>query len=246
MHFGDPLFSLKHAERHRDYLLNTPNAYTILCGDLCNTAIKSSKSDVYKEINTPDDQWRWIANFFQPVADKGKILGMVTGNHERRIPTESGIDISRLIADKLHVPYRPEGMLIKISFGDGNNRMRGSPYSYFIYFTHGYSGARTASAKAIKAERVANFIHADCVILSHDHTSNAAPIVYLLPDNRTHLNANGWTTGKIKAIRKLLVKSNAYIKFGGYGESLGFSPVDLETPIIYLSGTGKPHIRALI
>jgi hypothetical protein len=37
-----------------------------------------------------------------------------------------------------------------------------------------------------------------------------------------------------------MVKSNAYIKYGGYGEMKGFSPTDLLSPIIILSGHGKP------
>ena len=86
---------------------------------------------------------------------------MTTGNHEARIYRETGIDITKDIAKALGVPYRPEGMLHKLSFGDFNNRVKGKPFVFWGYISHGYGGARTKSAKAIKVERMASWIHAD-------------------------------------------------------------------------------------
>lgn len=83
--------------------------------------------------------------------------------------------------------------------------------------------------------------------MSHDHTVNVAPDVYLVPDNRNHQDKDsGFITGSITAKRKMLIKSNAYMKWGGYGEIGGFSPVDLETPEIILSGERKTRVRVLV
>jgi hypothetical protein len=178
---------------------------------------------------------------------KHKILGAVAGNHENRIMNEAGIDITKDIAKALGIPYRAEGMLVKISFGSGNSGNGDRPYTYYGYFTHGYGGARTSSAKAIKVERTSNNIHADFYCMSHDHLANGAPSVYMMPDNRATLDKDtGFTTGRMVAHRKILVKSNAYVKWGGYSESGGFSPSDLETPIIMFAGEGKPKVRVLI
>ncbi len=178
-------------------------------------------------------------------------MGMTTGNHENRVYQETGIDISQDLACALGIPYRPEGMLLKVSFGDDNNRTSGRPYVYWGYFTHGYGGARTKSAKTVKVERLSSWIDADWYVMSHDHVVNVAPDVYLQADPRTHKETlwKGKTTereidvGHVSAHRKMLIKSNAYIKWGGYSEMGGFPPVDLETPIIKLSGEGKPRIR---
>jgi hypothetical protein len=175
---------------------------------------------------------------------KGKILGMTTGNHEDRVARVAGVDISKDIAKALGIPYRPDGMLIKVSFGLGNNRDASKPYVYWGYFTHGYGGARTTGAKNAKLERTSTYIHADFYVMSHDHVVNAAPAVYLLPDNRTHVDQEtGFTVGKVVAHRKMLIKSNAYIKFGGYGERGGFAPVDLEAPIIKLFADGHKRVK---
>lgn len=245
VHYGNHLFSLHHFQRHIQYIKDTPNAFTFLCGDLCESSIRTSKGDIFKQVGSPQNQRDWIID--QLLIIKHKILGAVTGNHENRIYNEAGFDPTRDIAAALNIPYRAEGMLVKISFGSGNERHDEKPYTYFGYFTHGYGGARTTSAKAVKVERTSTYIHADFYCMSHDHVANGAPANYLMPDNRTKTDeTTGFTTGKIVARRKILVKSNAYVKWGGYSEMGGFSPTDLETPIIMFAGEGKPKVRVLI
>lgn len=239
LHYGNPLCSLKHFNRTLKFVQNNDDVYVVLTGDLCESAIIGSKGDVYHQTVTPEMQRDDVIEFLTPIKDK--ILGMVTGNHEQRIKE---IDISKDIAKALNVPYRPEGMLLKISFGDNNNGTKGKPYTYWGYFSHGYGGARTKSAKAVKVERVATWIHADFYILSHDHVVNIAPDVYLLPDNRGTLDTKtSFTTGKVVAKRKMLIKTNAYLKWGNYSEIGGFPPTDLDPVVIILSGKGKPRVN---
>jgi len=245
VHYGNPLFSKHHFLRHIQFLTDTKNAYTVLNGDLCESSLRTSKGEIFRQVGSPQDQRDWIIEKLYPI--KHKILGMTTGNHELRIWNEVGIDISKDIAKALGIPYRPEGLLLKISFGSGNESHEDRPYTYWLYMTHGYGGARTAAAKAVKVERASTWIDADCYVMSHDHVVNAAPAVYLKPDPRTHLDeATGFQIGKVTANRKMLVKSNAYIKWGGYAEMGGFPPVDLETPLIKFKGEGKPRVKVEI
>ncbi len=244
VHYGNHLFSVKHFERTIEYIKSKDNCVTFLNGDLCECAVRTSKGDIYQQKVSPQKQRDDMIDLLKPL--KGKILGCVTGNHESRIFNDTSIDISKDIAAALEVPYRPEGMLFKVMFGDKNKGVEGKPYTYWGYFTHGYGGARTSGAKNIKVERTSTYIHADFYVMSHDHVANASPVVYLMPDPRVSENDDGHLTGTIRAVRKILVKSNSYVKWGGYSEIGGFSPSDLTTPIIYLSGTGKPEVRALI
>ena len=161
-------------------------------------------------------------------------------NHEARI---EDVDISGDIAKALGAYYRPEGVMVKISFGSGNSRHPEKPYVYWGYFTHGYGGARTKSAKAVKAERLSAWLHADFYVMSHDHVVNIAPDIYLLPDPRTHINKDGFKVGWVKAHRKMLIKAGAFLKWGGYAERGGFPPSDLTNPVIKLDGEGKKRIR---
>lgn len=240
IHYKNPLFSLKHLRRYLDMLEEKEN-YGVLNGDLIEAVTKASKGDIYTQTLTPQKQASWIEKQLEPYT--GKWLGMTMGNHEKRVYDTVGHDYCLDIAQKLNIPYRPEGLMLKISFGDNNKSTQGRPYTYWLYMTHGYGGARTKSAKAVKAERLANWIDADVYIQSHDHVVNIAPDVYLVPDPRTHMNEDGWLVGKVRAKRKMLVKSGAFLKWGGYSEMGGFPPVDLEMPIITLYGEGKPRVK---
>lgn len=242
VHFGNQFFSPKHFQRTVDVIKENPRIYTVLNGDLCDAVIKDSLGDIYHQVHTPQDQRDWIIAQLLPI--RSKILGMTTGNHEERIARRVGVDISKDIAEALNIPYRPDGLLLKISLGQGNSRHPDKPYIYWGYFTHGYGGARTKGAKNAKVERTAAYIHADFYVMSHDHDVNVTPAVYLLPDNRTHTDPDtGFIVGRVVAHRKMLIKSNAYMKWGGYGERGGFAPVDLEAPIIKLFANGMKRVR---
>lgn len=244
-HRGHPLFSLHHFNEHLKVIREQHDVYTVLNGDLCESAIRSSKGNVFKQIGTPQDQRDWVIEKFYPM--RHKVLGVTMGNHELRIYNDTGIDICKDIAAALGAPYRPEGMLLRIAFGSGNSYHEDAPYVYFVYFTHGYGGARTKSSKAVKVERLATYIHADVYLMSHDHVVNVAPDIYLIPDKRTHYDSTKkFNIGKIHACRKMLVKTNAYIKFGDYAEAGGYPPVDLDTPIITFMGEGKPRVKVTV
>ena len=183
-----------------------------------------------------------------PIRDK--ILGMCPGNHETRISNEAGHDPIKKMAEELGVPYDPDGIIVGFSFGNKNHDVDGKPWFYMVDSTHGYGGARTKSAKAVKVERQGQFMRADVHTMAHDHVVNVAPDVGLEPDMRRNPQRfaegdhkgelTGFVTGKVTARRKMLIKTNAFFKWGGYGRRLGFSPVDMVSPTILFSGEEKP------
>ncbi len=239
VHFGNPSCSLRHLNQHIEYIASDPEMFTFLNGDMIECVTRNSKGEIHAQATSPGKQRDYIIKLFKPI--KNKVLGVTQGNHERRI---EDVDVAGDIAEALGVPYRPEGMLLKISFGGGNSGHPGKPYVYWGYFTHGYGGARTKSAKAVKVERTATWIDADFYVMSHDHVVNVAPDIYLQHDNRTHVDKEtGFRKGKLKAQRKMLVKCNSFLRWGGYAEAGGFPPSDLTTPLIILDGRGKKRVR---
>lgn len=203
---------------------------------MLNSVIIGKPGNIFDQVVTsPQDQRDVMVRYLLPV--KHKILGMVDGNHEYRIYQAVGVDLSKDIARALNVPYQPDGMALKIKFGHGNNSMAGKPFVYYGYFTHGYGGARTNGAKDVKGERLAYFLSCDFYTMAHDHSASAHPYATLNCDNREWTDPEtGFTSCAVKARRAVIVKSNAYIKWGGYGQRGGFPPTDLMTPIIKLSG----------
>ena len=236
-HHGNPLFSKRHFLRTLGFL-DRPNAFSFLNGDLCESTLRTSKGEIYKQVGSPEDQRDQMIDWLYPYREK--LLGAVDGNHEDRIWREAGIHIVKDIAKALGIPYRPEGLLHKISFGSGNSWHKNKPFVFWFYQTHGYGGARTKSAKAVKVERTATWIHSDFYCMSHDHVVNIAPDIYLIPDPRTRAERDekgsetGFRIGRVTAHRKMLIKTNAYLKWGGYSEFGGFPPTDMTTVLIKL------------
>ena len=74
-------------------------------------------------MGSPGVQRDFIIKLFKPI--KHKVLGVTQGNHERRL---EDVDVAKDIAVALGVPYRAEGMLLKISFGSGNDGHPEKPY----------------------------------------------------------------------------------------------------------------------
>lgn len=238
LHYGNPFCDIKCFKRSIDYVRDTPQARVIINGDLCESAIKSSKGDIHRQVGSPQDQRDWCIDTLMPI--KNKVVAMTTGNHESRIYNDAGVDISKDIAKALGVYYDPDGLLIKIRFGHGCQRTRNEPYTYKIYTMHGYGGSRTRGAKAQKLERMGQWVGADVYCESHDHQVLSFPASYLEDDNRATRQDGGFKTGLMRAKRAEFVKSNAYLKWGGYARSQGFPPVDMITPVIWLGGSEKP------
>lgn len=243
-HRGNPLFSEPHFMRAVSFIKDNPDVYAICNGDLNESAIRTSKGEIFKQAGTPQDQRDWMIERLSPIKDK--ILGMTTGNHELRIWNDVGVDLSKDIAKELHVPYRAEGLMMKFSIGCGNSHHPNSPYVFWVYQTHGYGGARTKGAKAVKVERLSAWLQSDLYVMSHDHEVNVAPVVSLHTDKRTYEEKDkngeptGFRYGRMKAQRKMLLKANAFLKWGGYSEMGGYAPVDLSVPTVGLLTPSSP------
>lgn len=226
LHVGDPLFDEQKFMRLADWIAQTPNAWVVLLGDLMNTALKSSKSDIYQERLNPQQQLRYAKKLLLPIKDR--ILAAVEGNHEQRIMREDGIDTTELLADELGVFYSPHSVLLKITLGAGSKN--GKPQCYTVYATHGVGSGRTVGAKANSLRRLRDIVLADIYITGHIHWMTAFQETYYVPDTRNN---------KITETKLTFVSSSSFLKWGGYAEEKLLVPSKLGVPRIRLDGTRK-------
>jgi hypothetical protein len=244
VHYGNPMFSKHHLQKTIDFILAKPNIYTILNGDLAECVIRSSKGDMSTQKHRVQEQYEFIRDAFMPLAKAGRILGCTMGNHEWRIDDAAQMDLCDMWAKDWTCPYGREEILLKVSFGSNNNRMKDAAYSYFIYATHGYGGARTKGAKNVKVERTSHQVFGHVFIMSHDHDASVQEGAFLTPHWRTYTDKNtGFKVGSMTSIDKKLVKTGAYLKRGGYAARGGYDPVSLNIIEIKLKGEGKPRVR---
>ena len=101
MHIGDELCDLDLIKETIDYVKRTKDCFVILNGDLINNALKTSKSDSYKEQMTIEEEQDLLIDLLKPIKDK--ILVMASGNHEYRTSLLAGINPLKAVAYALGI-----------------------------------------------------------------------------------------------------------------------------------------------
>lgn len=203
-----------------------PNAYCILNGDLLNTALKTSVSDLYKERMSPMEAMKYLLGLLEPIKDK--IIFIDEGNHEARLSKDTSIHMLELIARELKVPFVEEGAVLYIQCGrDEEERHPERRIGYTIYATHGSGGGRTEGGKINALAQLASIVDADIYIHSHVHLPGAFKRDFF----RTNVQ-----TRKTRKVTKLFVSTAAALEYGGYGQKMKYAPASNDNPTIYLDG----------
>jgi predicted phosphodiesterase len=225
-HIGDPNFDEQKLMRYIEWIKKTENAMVILVGDIMNTATRDSVSDSYSEIMNPMDQLRYATKLFEPIKDR--IIGVTTGNHERRIMRSTSIDTSAMLAANLGTFYREDGLFLKIRVGKKTKNSK--KVAYMVYATHGFGGGKKIGGKANNLQSISNNIFADVYIVGHTHTLQAFQDIFLLPDPKNN---------NVMEVKRTFCNAAAFLKYGGYGEEKGFTPSKLGTVRLRLDAKRK-------
>ena len=215
VHIGDKLSNLKLFKEVLQRIKDEPNTYTIVNGDLCNMALKNSKSNVYADSLRPMEQVIKIVDYLEPI--KNKILVIASGNHEDRTQKETDIDVTRLIARQLGIEdrYSNSWWYLYLTFGKDN---KGRPITYSITGTHGFGGGKKSGGKINNLESMTNVVIADLYIMSHTHKPISTKGCIYIPYYQS------------KAITKqemYYLMTNSFLESnGGYAEKMGFPPAN--------------------
>ena len=218
MHIGDANADLPTLKKIIEHIKNTPNMYVILLGDILNTALKTSKSDIYSETLNVMDAQKLALQLLLPIKDK--ILAMTPGNHENRVWKEVGVDLALWLAEKLGVQdrYRNNNIALTIQFGSDVN---GNPFRLNIFGQHGaYGGGRRLGAAMNALEDLDGIVgNADIYIRAHTHQPiQGSRNIFLFDDK-----------GNMHRRTKYYFNSQSVLNYGGYAAEKGYKPTD-DTP----------------
>ena len=83
MHLGSSEADVPTLKRIIEHIKQDPNMRVILLGDILDTALKNSKTDIYSETMSIADAQKLAIELLTPIKDK--IIGMTPGNHENRV-----------------------------------------------------------------------------------------------------------------------------------------------------------------
>ena len=228
MHIGSAKFNADLVTSQIQRCLNDPEGYAILLGDMINNSTKTSVGDTYSESLTPMEQMQVAIGLFEPLKDK--IIGITTGNHERRSYKTDGIDLMWFLAKQLGLEdkYDYTAVCLFIAIGSYKNRV---PYKYSLYMTHGDgNGGRTVGSKATGLQRRAEVIDADIIVAGHTHTPITFRTARFMCD-RQH--------DRVYKRDQVFVNAAATLKYEEYAELCGMAPSSTTMPVIHLSGVAN-------
>lgn len=234
VHIGDRLANLKLFKEVLERIKKEPNTYTIINGDLCNMALKNSKSDVYSDSLSPMEQVITMVNYLKPI--KNKILVIGTGNHEDRTKKETNIDVMRLIARELGIEerYADSWWYLYLTFGQDNKKR---PITYGITGIHGYGGGRKSGGKINRLEDMTQVVIADLYLMSHTHKPISTKNCIYIP----------YYQSKVLSKQEMYyLMTNSFLESdNGYAEKMGFPPSNTSITEAQLSGE-KRKIKVII
>lgn len=237
-HYSDPHSDHQAIRKDIDYVNSHDNAFCVLAGDLLDCALKSSLGDAYTNLS-PMEELTAMIDLIKPLADKGKVLAVVGGNHEARHYKTNGVDMTYLLCKQLGIAdkYSPDTAYIFLRFGsDTGRKAHHRPILYTIYLTHGSGGGRKEGGKIQRLADYCQICDADIYIAGHTHLPASFKTGFARPSAANN---------SITYCSKLFVNSAAKLNYGGYGDTGGFKPPCLDTPRILLSGETK-DMRAVI
>lgn len=219
IHLGSPHCATDALGEWLQYLEDTDHVSLLNTGDNLNCAIASSVSDTYGETMNVGEARALLTDLFRPLAEQGKIDGIIDGNHEDRIYRAVGDSPNAAVADALGVPYSPAALLVVYHVGD---------QEYTLYVRHGKGGGATMGAAVNRLERQERIIDADIYVSGHTHTQVA------FPKNTFVLNP----TDPSEVIRKkrLFVCSGSFVGYEDYVKVMGMPPAHIGAPRIFLDG----------
>lgn len=235
-HIGDKLCDMQSIKDEVEKVKETPNAYCILNGDLCNMATRASVSDIYSETVSIMEQIQICIDLLEPIKDK--ILFITNGNHENRTYKSDGVEIMRIVAKQLNLEdkYCREGGILFLRFGKMDKTHHCRKQGYAIYISHGTGGGKRAGSKVNRLEDLTGIVDADVYIHGHTHL----PLIFKQGFYRLN-----WQNSCVTLGDKMFVNCSAQLNYGGYGQTEGYKPASKSAPVIYLNGCRREMVAKL-
>lgn len=182
LHRGDKHLSkrgLAKLQGYMQWILDRPNAYTFLMGDILNVASRGSKTNPFESMSG-NDEYAASVELFRPLAKAGKIIGCCTGNHEQRMYKDYGFNPLQPFCNELGIKYCGFSSCIKIRVG---KKRRNSSFNQTYWgFAHHGNGGGSLGASMNRKVKLQEIVHGmDFYMAGHDHQLMVGTRNILLP-----------------------------------------------------------------
>ncbi len=230
LHIGAQEFLEKEWAAYKRRILDDPNAYVVIGGDMINNGIKSSVTNVYEEAMRPREQKRVLLEELTPLRDR--IICGVSGNHEARNDREVDQNPLYDVFCKLDIEdrFRANGAFCVLRFGDKRGDSRCNP-TYQVGVFHGAGGGMYIGSGANRLERFGAIVEGlDLIIAGHTHKPMTFPTGKLVFDSRN---------GRVVRRQFRVLVATSWMGCGGYAMHKMLTPTAFCPAYAALCGTGK-------
>ena len=219
LHYGAPTCQIEFAEEMLDYCVKK-HIYVEGMGDYVEMATRVSPGlSLYNQRKVPQDQIDYVTEMLIPVARKGLLLGLHTGNHEDRCFSLTGVNIVKNMCKELS-----HYSSVKVKYFDYSafHLLNVGKQKYEMFTAHGSSGSRTPETKLRAVRKYAEYINTEIIAIGHMHD--------LLSSSFDHYRIN--PTKRIVEFQKVYyVITGSYLAHeGSYAEKKAMIPGQLGSP----------------
>jgi hypothetical protein len=228
IHFGSPYVDAGLLDRLFDFINeHRDNTRILLMGDEIENANRHSVgAGVYEQSIIPQQQIDEFVELMRPYADL--IDGIITSNHVERTYIQTGVNVTKLIADLLHIPYLGHRAVVNFAW---NKR------SYSAYIWHGSGGGSTIGSVDKRLRNMSTHVpDAEILAMGHFHRCYTFQDKCLRVDPYNH---------KLREETRTFICTGTLLKTGGYADVAGLDLVQTGVPIVKLSGksAGEKSVR---
>lgn len=165
LHIGAATFNERRARRFREYILADPDRYTWDLGDTVENATRDSVgAGVYEQVLSPSKQFAYAEEYYRPLIEAGRLLGIHNSNHGYR--SEKAVDFSPIdmLSGKLGVPFLGWQNVFSLKVGDNHKRR------YNIFSWHGKYNGRSIGGALNALVGMSNLVYnCDAYCMGHIH-----------------------------------------------------------------------------
>ena len=173
VHTDSDLCNLTRLKEDIREILADPNAYVVIGGDFND--LMQAKGDPRYVHGQTRQQFAEMADFadaifednirlLKPLAEAGKIVAYLTGNHEQQFANRHGTDLAKRTALHLDVPFGGYCCFLRLFF-----RIAGKCHMLTGYLHHGYGGNPQVTGGTIQMNRDQVNVRADFFMTGHIH-----------------------------------------------------------------------------
>lgn len=206
IHYGHATHNFEKFMGYVRWIKETPNVYAILGGDVMENAIDDGRGMTYDQSENPQNQLDRMTEILSTIAHK--ILVSTPGNHEARTKKKTGIDVAKVLAERLKVPYFNGPITMSIL---------ANTYKWTFYIFHGFGNSQTKGGKMNIASRPKGWtgmVHFFVSGHTHDCIAESETAIMEDPLNCRLLFLKQWT-----------VVSQAFLGwYGSYAYEAGYKP----------------------